>query len=157
MRSICEGSGLRANARGFTLIELLVVLIILGVLVGIALNVTSAKDKAYLAVMQSDLHNLLTAQESYFVEYGSYAKGNDLNFQTSPDVTLLDVAGAPGGWSARVQHKKRTDIWCAVYVGNAKPIFAPAEAPGVINCDAKGGGGAGSGAGAGGGKGKGPP
>jgi prepilin-type N-terminal cleavage/methylation domain-containing protein len=59
----------RGGARGFSLVELLVALVILAVLVSIALNI----DRAYLAVMQSDLRNFMTAQESYFSQYNAYA------------------------------------------------------------------------------------
>ena len=139
------------NARGFTLIELLITVVILGILAAMAFNLTSAKDKAYLAVLRSDIRNLIAAQESYFFDHLEYAKMSELPFSPSPDVKVVNVAGHAGGWSAKLQHEKRTDFTCAVFIGNPPAKFKPAEEESVIACEPKGGGGGGGG---GGGKGK---
>jgi prepilin-type N-terminal cleavage/methylation domain-containing protein len=124
----------RRNARGFTFIELLVAFIVLGLLAAIAVNLTKTRARAYLAVMQSDLRNLETAQESYFAEHDRYADGNTVNFTPSVGVTFVNVATGGKGWSARAQHAKRTDVWCAVFVGNPSVIFSPAQVTGAITC-----------------------
>ena len=133
------------NARGFTLIELLITVVILGILAALALNMTDAKDSAYLAVMRSDIRNLIMAQESYFSDYFEYAKMSQLPFSPSPDVKVVNVAGNKGGWSAKLQHEKRTDFTCAVFIGNPPAKFKPAEEESVIACEPKGGGGGGKG------------
>jgi prepilin-type N-terminal cleavage/methylation domain-containing protein len=61
------------SRRGFTLIELLVVVVVIGILAVIAIpKFQSTKGKAYFASMRSDLHNLTTAQESFFYLTGKY-------------------------------------------------------------------------------------
>ena len=62
------------NRRGFTLIELLIVVVIIGILAAIAIpKFSNTKQKAILASMRTDLRNLVTAQESYFFDYSTYA------------------------------------------------------------------------------------
>ncbi len=129
------------NARGFTLIELLITVVILGILAAIAVNMTDAKESAYLAVMRSDIRNLIMAQESYFVDHFEYAMPNQVLFSPSPDVRFVNVAGNAGGWSAKLRHEKRTDITCAVFIGNPPARFLPAVEESVIACEPKGGGG----------------
>ena len=56
-----------------TLIELLVVMVIIGILAAIAIpKYASTKQQSYIASMKSDLHNLVTAEESYFSRYNTY-------------------------------------------------------------------------------------
>ncbi len=129
------------NARGFTLIELLITVVILGILASIALNMTDAKEKAYLAVLRSDIRNLIVAQESYFFDNLEYAMMSELPFSPSPDVKVVNVAGHAGGWSAKLRHDKRTDITCAVFIGNPPARFLPAVEESVIACEPMGGGG----------------
>ena len=108
--------------------------IILGLLAAISLNLTKTRARAYLAVMQSDLRNLGAAQETYFAEHDRYADGNTINFTPSAGVTIVNAATGGKGWSARAQHAERTDVWCAVFVGDPSVIFPPAQVTGVITC-----------------------
>lgn len=60
--------------KGFTLIELLVVVAIIGILVAIAIpQFASYKMRANNSTCQSDLRNLATAMEAYYVDNSSYA------------------------------------------------------------------------------------
>lgn len=130
-----------------TLVELLIVSALIAILAAIALAGLDPKPSAYLAVMQSDLRNVLTAQEAHFADNGEYAKSAaQLGFDPSPDV-LLVVHGAVSGWSARTQHQVRTDFRCALYLGTINPILAPATEEGIIACEPKKGGGKGKGKG----------
>jgi len=61
------------NRKGFTLIELLIVVVIIGILAAIAIpKFAATKDKAKLAAIQTDLRNVITAQEAYFADNATY-------------------------------------------------------------------------------------
>jgi type IV pilus assembly protein PilA len=91
--------------KGFTLIELLIVVVIIGILAAIAIpKFANTKEKAYVASMKSDLHNLVTAQEAYFSDNNSsYAPSTTnmgTNYHASTGITVT-ISGASGtGWSA---------------------------------------------------------
>ena len=137
------------SERGFTLIELLVSMVLLAVLATISFRATSARAQAYLAVMESDLKNLSLAQELYYEEQAQKPGGpkyasnlTQMDFQLSPNVQLT-LAGNAKGWSARANHKDRTDFRCAVFMGDMKAgvhPYEPAIEEGVIVCEPKSGG-----------------
>jgi len=62
---------------GFTLIELLVVIAIIGILAAIALpQLGGFRRRGFDVDVRSNVRNLLTAQEAYFVDTDSYGSGN---------------------------------------------------------------------------------
>ena len=122
------------NRTGFTLIELLIVVVIIGLLAAIAIpKFGNTKNKAYVASMKSDLRNLMTAEESYFVDSLQYTNVTDCGnppaagsaaWCPSSGNTLnqLNVAnGQKAGWTAQVSNAN-TAISCAIYVGQANPL-----------------------------------
>ena len=123
------------HQNGFTLIEVLIVTVIIGILAAIAVPIFSnTKDKAYMAAMKSDLRNLLTAQETYYVANATYTTDhNDLNFteSTGVTVTIVVTAGPPVGYSATSVHTA-TAATCAIFMSAA--AVAPATIEGVPNC-----------------------
>ena len=91
--------------KGFTLIELLIVVVIIGILASIAIpKFANTKEKAHIASMKSDLHNLITAQEAYFSDNNSaYAQSTSnlgTNFKPSNGVTVTIGGVSQSGWSA---------------------------------------------------------
>src|SRR5919198_1412684 len=111
--------------RGFTLIELLIVVVIIGILAAIAIpKFASTKEKAYVTAMRSDLRNMMTAQESYFSDYGTYATatGNLKGFsQTTGVHVAIDASVTDGaGWSASSTHNSLAATQtCQIAVGAA--------------------------------------
>lgn len=135
---LCPASlpAMTRSRKGFTLIELLIVVVIIGILAAIAIpKFNDTKGKANWAAMRSDLHNLMTAQESYFYEHQAYATDlSQLNYSTSTGVvvTITPTGGSPG-WSATSTHPQAWPHTCAVFVGGATPV-APASTEGVVAC-----------------------
>jgi len=61
------------NDKGFTLIELLVVIAIIGILAAIAIpQFAEYRARGFDARARSDLRNVATAEEAYFVDHEQY-------------------------------------------------------------------------------------
>jgi prepilin-type N-terminal cleavage/methylation domain-containing protein len=130
-----RGDYLARNARGFTLIELLIVVVIIGILAAFAIaDLAHTKEKAYLAQMKADLHNLLTAEEAFYFDSSSYsANFVSLNRYTPTlGITVVVNEATPKGWSATASHLQ-TPKRCYVFNGVASPIGS-ATVEGLITC-----------------------
>jgi len=110
--------------RGMTLIELLAVIVIIGILAGLAIVKTRAtKDKAKLATVRMDLHNLVVAEEAYFSDkktYGTLAQlRNAKLFQLSPGNTLAIRRSAAGFTATATNRSISSRIKkCTIRVGS---------------------------------------
>jgi prepilin-type N-terminal cleavage/methylation domain-containing protein len=130
---------MRAGNRGFTLIELLIVVVIIGVLAAIAIpKFANTKEKAVVTALRSDLRNLASVQETYWVQNASYYGGAVPNiatfaYQPSQSVTVTIVSATASGWSAQASSPSRTGQTCVIYYGNAPPI-PPAMVDGAVAC-----------------------
>lgn len=98
---------------GFTLVELLIVIAIIGVLALIAVpQLLAYKDRAFCAEVKSDLANLGSHQESYFVENHIYiavtqapdGTSNVPNFRWTAGVTLVSSLGGATSWKTVAGH-----------------------------------------------------
>ncbi len=138
--------------------ELLITMVILGILAGIAVQNMDARKAAYLAMLKSDLRNLVYSQEVYFIEHGQYAPTYPLLDYTKSPQVIVNMVSGPSGYTIRVMHQTLTNYRCAIFVGDIQPIFPPAVEEGKMACEPKGHGGGGGGGGSpgnGGGNGKG--
>ena len=121
--------------KGFTLIELLIVVVIIGILAAIAIpKFHHTKGKAQVSAIKSDLRNLMSAQESYFYDYQTYALDKTkLSLAQSKGVDLVIHEANDKGWSATATHPQAFPLTCGVYVAGAAPR-APADVEGLIGC-----------------------
>ena len=118
------------SRKGFTLIELLIVVVIIGILAAIAIpKFASTKSKAYKTAMIEDLHQLVTAEESYFSDSTYYATYTQLNtgttrFQGSQGVNPPTIATGAGFWSATITHTMLPGTTCGTAMNTTNPIIA---------------------------------
>ena len=121
---------------GFTLIELLIVVVIIGILASIAIPKFSAtREKAYMASVRADLHNLATQQDIYYNDNYSYSTSmTQLEFDSSTGVTITFGEGNNLGWSASAFHAAlgSTEA-CAIYHGAAAQV-SPATVVSSVQC-----------------------
>ena len=116
------------------MIELLIVVVIIGILAAIAIpQYANTKEKAYVAAMKSDLRNLASAQEAYFVDQLSYTTStSNLEFNNSPSVTIAVPDGDIDSWRATATHVGVAGVVCELYYGNTSGTTATRE--GLVSC-----------------------
>jgi type IV pilus assembly protein PilA len=127
-----------AQRQGFTLIELLIVVVIIGILAAIAIpKFANTKGKAVVAAMRSDLRNVASIQESYWVENRTYYPGPipdpGFNFVPTQGVVITIVNASDAGWSASATAPGRTVQTCVIFYGTVPPI-PPATADAAVAC-----------------------
>jgi prepilin-type N-terminal cleavage/methylation domain-containing protein len=135
------------NRKGFTLIEIVIVCVVLGILAAIAIpRYSGAKDKARVAAMKADLHNVAVLEEQYIsdpVNNGQYFSGTatadtPLNgFRPSPGVTVtLTAFSIPGtefaDWAAVVKHSESSES-CEMKSGVTTCTTTNAMTTGILN------------------------
>ncbi len=111
---------LRLRAEGFTLIELLVVIAIIGILAAIAIpQFATYRRRGYGSQVKSDIRNVATAEEAYFVNANTYLSkssaisSTDLpGYNRSGDVTVT-AAGTETTFLLTATHSKcnSSNVW----------------------------------------------
>jgi len=122
---------LRAEG-GFTLIELLVVIAIIGILAAIAIpQFATYRRRGYGSQVKSDIRNIATAQEAYFVNANNYKtvsspiESSDLaGYNRSGDV-FASAAGTETTFLLTATHSKCNagNVW--TFLSNEGKINSP--------------------------------
>jgi prepilin-type N-terminal cleavage/methylation domain-containing protein len=121
------------NRSGFTVLELVMVMVILGLLAAIAIpKFVNTKERAALAAMKSDLRNLVTVEESYFVENLRYTTDPGTAYGVSGGNDPPTITLTTDGWHATMT-SANTNRVCAVFVGSTPA--PPAVKEGSPTCD----------------------
>jgi fructose-1,6-bisphosphatase len=79
--------------------------------------------------MKSDLRNLVTAEESFFSDSGTYVVYGDttkLKFKPSSGVSTPVVAIGSGYWTATVTHNQIPNFTCGIGVNTVNTIVGTA-------------------------------
>ena len=100
------------NQKGFTLIELLVVVAIIGILAAIAIpQFAEYRQRGFDARAKSDLRNVATAEEAYFVDSEVYKSCTQANCNTLlpgisnlSDGISLSMTGTTSGFTGTSKH-----------------------------------------------------
>jgi len=104
----------RQNEKGFTLIELLVVIAIIGILAAIAIpQFSEYRKRGFDARAKSDLRNLATAEEAYFVDNETYTGtvASLTGFKASTGVTLGAITATNTLFTTTATHSKGTSTF----------------------------------------------
>ena len=111
---------------------LLVAFFVIGIIAAIAIpKFANTKEKAYLAAMRSDLRNLSSAQELYFVDHRTYTPRIDAlsGFVLTTGVELDGpIQADSSGWTATVRHRE-SPARCTIGVGAKVPEGLPEGQP----------------------------
>ncbi len=125
---------LRAEG-GFTLIELLVVIAIIGILAAIAIpQFATYRKRGYGSQVKSDLRNVATAEEAYFVNANAY-------LSKSSAITISDLPGYNKSADVTVTAAKGTSTFLLTATHSkclAANVWTFASTTGEIKNDGKG-------------------
>lgn len=109
---------MRKSESGFTLIELLVVIAIIGILAAIAIpQFAEYRQRGFDSRAKSDLRNVATAEEAYFVDNEKYKDCNQTNcgsilpgIASLSDGVELSMTGTTSGFTGTSKHPKGTNV-----------------------------------------------
>jgi Tfp pilus assembly protein PilE len=115
----------------------MVVVFFISILATIAIqHITELKEHAYIAAMQSDLRNLETAEEAYFVEYNTYTPSMTLDWYTPTTGDQYSItAASQTGWSAVVTSTHAAGLGVAsCHMASGSAETTASEWPGAPYC-----------------------
>ena len=111
---------MKKNESAFTLIELLVVIAIIGILAAIAIpQFAEYRARGFDARAKSDLRNVSTAEEAYFVDYEVYKScANGACATALPGIgslsqgVTLQMTATATGFTGTSTHAQGTGVTC---------------------------------------------
>lgn len=106
---------------GFTLIELLIVVVIIGILAAIAIpKFAATKDKAKLASVRTDIRNIMSAEEAYYIDHGVYTSTLIATVFQPSQGNSMSISASGGSFTATVSNNSITAGFdaCTVTVGD---------------------------------------
>lgn len=124
----------KTNGSGFTLLEIIVVIVIIGIMAAVALpKYTGAVERSRASEGTYILGTLLSAQERYFLENGSFANGN---VDSGNNWAGLDVeVPAPKYFGTpTVSNACASGSACATVVRTGGTFTLTIDRDGVISC-----------------------
>ena len=80
-------------------------------------------ERRYQALLESDLRNLMTAQEAYLIDHGRFGRLQDLDawFSMSSNDTILVLEADSAAWLAVGRNRNLPDVECGIWVGTRPP------------------------------------
>jgi Tfp pilus assembly protein PilE len=114
------------------------VVVIIGILAAIAIpKFANTKEKAVVTAMRSDLRNLASVQEGYWMDnnmyYGGVIPDPTFGLRPSTGIVITMVSATAAGWSAQASAPGRTTETCVIFYGTAPPI-PPATVDAAVAC-----------------------
>jgi prepilin-type N-terminal cleavage/methylation domain-containing protein len=103
------------NSAGFTLLELLVTMALVAILIGIAVpQYSDYRRRGFDIRAASDLKNVATAEEAYFIDYEAYLSCTDAECAELPGIralsrgTTLSISAAEDSFTGTSTHPQGT-------------------------------------------------
>lgn len=105
---------------GFTLLELMIAIVVIGILVAIAVpSYHSVKERAAVATLQSDLHSLEIAEETFYTTSLAYTTDVvALHFAATGTNAVTVLLADTAGWQGQATNPAATPIGCTVGFGD---------------------------------------
>ena len=116
---------MKKDEKGFTLIELMIVIAIIGILAAIAIPQFNAyRARSYNASANTDIRNLMTAQEGYFIDFDEYADSvdalTDYGYVRSDGVVEANIVGDTVSYTITRVFNSKADTRAVTYT-----VFGP--------------------------------